>query len=185
MAMVGAAAVTDANVSFLGAVDIHLGVWDIIRTGGESAGSAVENLSAHPELHLIDGGVEGGAEGWGWSRPWAGGGTWEGGAPLSPPESVGDVAAAWAARCFAARALALAFLAGPRWHRLPVAGVKAAGAEAEVEEVEGVSRASSSSMAALLGLPCHCWWRGSGWLTCQLSWQHGTCPSKQPTRLPF
>ena len=34
-------------------------------TGGDSAVSAVENLSAHPELHLIDGGVEGGAEGWG------------------------------------------------------------------------------------------------------------------------
>ena len=58
MAMVGAAAVTDANISFLGAVDVHLGVWDIIRTGGNSAESAVENLSAHLGLHLINGGVD-------------------------------------------------------------------------------------------------------------------------------
>ena len=72
----------------------------------------------------------------------------EGEAPSSPPESVGDVAAAREARCLAARALALAFLDGPRWCRLPVAGVEAAGAESEVEEVEGGSRASSSSMAS-------------------------------------
>ena len=58
MAVVGSAAVTDANISFLGAVDVHLGVCDIFRTGGDSAVSAVGNLSAHLGLHLIDGGVD-------------------------------------------------------------------------------------------------------------------------------
>ena len=92
------------------------------------------------------------AGGWGGSNPGAGavGGIWEGGAPLSPPGSVGDAAAAREARCFAARALALAFLAGPQWFRRPDAGVDAEAAEAEVEEVEGRGRgrASSSSMAS-------------------------------------
>ena len=74
----------------------------------------------------------------------------EGEAPSSPPESVGDVAAAREARCLAARALALAFLDGPRWCRLPVAGVEVGAADVEVlEEVEGGGRASSSSMANL------------------------------------
>ena len=74
----------------------------------------------------------------------------EGEAPSSPPESVGDVAAAREARCLAARALSLAFLDGPRWRRLPVAGVEVGAADVEVlEEVEGGGRASSSSMANL------------------------------------
>ena len=74
----------------------------------------------------------------------------EGEAPSSPPESVGDVAAAREARCLAARALALAFLDGPRWRRLPVAGVEVGAADVEVlEEVEGGGRASSSSIANL------------------------------------
>ena len=53
--MIVSAGVADANISssVQGAVDVHLGV-----ARGMSAASAVEQLSTHPEIPLIDGGVD-------------------------------------------------------------------------------------------------------------------------------